>query len=559
MSWFGKLIEGMTRRVPRLAMATRRHPWRAGGIVLAVVIVIVAAILFVPPLFQRCGPGLVSHADGTECVGVDLASGPMAPHEPPEMAALEADVAAVDDISGAGAQDYIGIVLLMNMSPVAGVDTRAYPDVYPDVEGAITAVWRANHTAAVQGSLPKVKLLLGNMGTQYAGWSIAVDQIKAAAPANHITAVIGLGQSVAATQAAAAKIVTDARLPVIGATVTGDSMNFYPGSTNRNNGFFRVSPTNKDTVTAAANYIAGIEPDPTRVAIVQDNAPGDDYNQTLAKSADADMPSAHVFPFTSPTSLPPGVQRNQELKQQFSFLDENICSVRPGVIYFAGRGADMGAFVETWTQTGTPCQNSQVTVVTGDDGGKSISDPEMGQALRARHVTVMFTSEASPDEWGACPKSGGGDLKTTEQADYDTFQAAFTGRPDVCTKQHVVADDGALPLSFKQADLTSEEAAGAHDAAVVAITAARRTDLDADSGDGGIVVRDPYSQVGLIEEMRCTNAVHGASGLIQFSQNASDYGNPVNKPVPIAQIYADGTTRTLFLANSGGGVPVSSC
>jgi hypothetical protein len=52
----------------------------------------------------------------------------------------------------------------------------------------------------------------------------------------------------------------------------------------------------------------------------------------------------------------------------------------------------------------------------------------------------------------------------------------------------------------------SGEAILAHDAGVVAIIAARQADRDVDNAaDGGIVVRDPYSQVGFIEEMRCTN------------------------------------------------------
>jgi hypothetical protein len=455
-------------------------------------------------------------------------------------------------------QDYVSIVLLMNMSPIAGVDTRSYSDVYPDIEGALTGVWRANHTTAVQGSLPKVKLFLGNMGSQYAGWSEAVDQIKANAAANHITAVIGLGQSVDATRAAAAKIASEARLPVIGATVTGDTMNFLPNSTTRNSGFFRVAPTNTDTVAAASRYIAGIEPNQTRVAIVQDNALGDDYNQTLGKAADKDMPSAHQFPFTSPTTMPPGIKRNEELIQQFSFLDQNVCSVTPTVIYFAGRGADLGAFVQTWTQAGTPCSARDITVVTGDDGGVSIDDPNVRQALRGGHLQMLFTSEAAPDMWGAC--RGSADPLSTEQADYNTFQAAFTGQPDACTRQHVTAGDGAAPLHYPQADLRNEEAAGSQDAAVVAITAARRTDKDADNaGDGGIVVHDPLAQIGILEEMRCRTAVPAASGLIQYSQDPSAYGNPLDKPVPIVEIHADGSTSTRFLANVGGVGGASSC
>jgi hypothetical protein len=514
--------------------------------ILVIALVAVFITIGIPRLFPpSCGPGM--SASGDACIGVDLASGPISRSEPAEMGVLEADLRASNDIrtsDGKPSQDYIAIVLLQNLSPVAGVDTRSYPDVYPDIEGAITAAWRANHTAAVQGSLPKVKVFLGNMGSRNANWSDAVDQIAANAAANHITSVIGLGQSTDATRAAAARIVDKAHLPVIGATVTGDTMNFYPNSTRRNNGFFRVMPTNTDLVAVAERFIAGIQPDQTHVAIVQDNVPGDDYNQTLAKAADDDMPAAHQFPFTSPTNQPAGIERSQELIQQFSFLVQNVCSVAPKVIYFAARGADLGAFVQTWTQAGTTCAGEDITIVTGDDGGAAIDDPALHQAVRGGHVHVLFTAEASADEWGPCLKSGPRD---SAQADYDTFQAAFTGQPDVCAPhQHVTANDGAAPLSFGLPDLRSGEAILTQDAGVVAITAARRADLGADNaGDGGIVVRDPSSQIGLIEEMRCTNKVHGASGLIQFSPNAADYGNPIAKPVPVVEIRADGSTRTL--------------
>ena len=137
------------------------------------------------------------------------------------------------------------------MSPNPGVDTRNYADLYPDIQGAISGVWRANHTAAFQGSLPKVKLLLANMGSQYASWSEAVDHIADNAAANHVVSVMGLGQSMDNTRAAAAKLARQAHLPVIGATVTGDTMNLDPDG-KLNTGFFRTSPTNTYSVLAAA-------------------------------------------------------------------------------------------------------------------------------------------------------------------------------------------------------------------------------------------------------------------------------------------------------------------
>lgn len=522
-----KTLRWINHRFPRVVVPVRKHPRWTGGVAVVVVGGLVGVGIWLSSILG-CGPGMSKESGA--CIGVDLASTRFTSAEPPKMRALEAAVKANNDTVS---QNYVSVVLLQNMSPDARVDTRNYSDLYPDIEGALAGVWRANHTAAVQGSLPQVKLFLANMGSQYANWSQAADEIAKNAAANHIVSVIGLGQSTDNTRAAAAQVVSQAHLPVIGATVTGDSMNF--GLDGRlNTGFFRTAPTNTDTVLAAARYVASIEPDPARVAIVQDNALGDDYTQTLGSAADRDMPMAHRFPFTSPTNLPPGVDRRQQLINQFSSLDQNICSVAPAVVYFAGRGSDVGPFVQTWTQGGTPCANGNLTVVTGNDGGAAINDPNLQQAVRGGHVRVVFTSQASSDEWGPCNGSN-------EQAAYDTFQTVFTGQPGVCTGQRVQADDGTAPLAFDPADLRTGEGMLTHDAMVVAVTAARR----AAGGAADTVIRVPLSQVGFIEEMRCTNAVLGSSGLIEYGPDQAQYGNPVDKPVPIVEIHADGSTATV--------------
>lgn len=525
-----KLLRWFTYRFPRLANWVLRRPVLATGFATLTVVVLVAAGLLVPPLFARCGEGMTADANDA-CVGINLDSAQFRQNEPEHMRELEAAVRANNAaITG----NYVSVVLFQDMSPNEGVDTRLYPDLYPDIEGAIAGAWRANHTAAFQGSVPKVKLFLANMGSQYAA-------------GNHVVSVIGLGQSMDNTRAAAAKLTAQAHLPVIGATVTGDTMNLTPEG-KLNTGFFRTSPTNTHSVAAAARFIASIEPDPSRVAIVQDNIPGDDYTQTLGSRAVKEMPAAHRFPFTSPGALQHDVSRADPLLTQFAYLNQNLCSVAPTVVYFTGRGTDLGPFVQSWTQGNTPCANGKLTVVTGDDGGSAINEASLRDAVRGGHVRVLFTSLASPDEWGPCNGSA-------EQAAYNTFQSVFTGKPGVCNGQSVRADDGAAPLTFSVADLGSGEGILAHDAMMVAVMAARR----AANGNADTVVRTPLSQIGLIEEMRCQNAVQGASGTIQFSPDQAQYGNPVEKPFPVVEIRADGSTATVWNKAVTTAVPKTSC
>jgi hypothetical protein len=333
----------------RLWRWTHRHPWLAGSTALILLAGVVTGGVWAHNLIAApalaCGAGMAENTKATACIGVDLDSSQLTPAEPAGMAALETDLQLANNtMSG----DYVSVVLLLDLSPVPGVDTVSYPDLVPNIEGAITAVWQANHTAAY-GSLPKVKLFLANMGSENADWSAAVDRITADAAANHVTSVIGLGQSTERTRAAAAKLTEQAHLPVIGATVTGDTMNLDPRTNALLTGFFRVAPTNTDSVAAAARYISNVEPDRTHVAIVQDNVLDDDYTETLRAAADRAMPLAHQFPFTSPSGATAGLTREQELIGQFKVLDLSACAVAPKVVYFAGRGADLGAFVQSWT------------------------------------------------------------------------------------------------------------------------------------------------------------------------------------------------------------------
>ncbi|WP_406633303.1 ABC transporter substrate-binding protein [Amycolatopsis sp. WGS_07] len=531
MTFLRRTPHWFTHRFPRLVNWVLRHPVLASGLATLLVIAVVAAGVLVPALFARCGAGMSADAHDA-CVGINLDSAPFRADEPDRMRALEAAVRANND---AITDNYVSVVLFQDMSPDEGVDTRTYTDLYPDIEGALAGVWRANHTAAFQGGQPKVKLFLANMGSQYASWSEAADRIAEHAADHHVVSVLGLGQSFDSTRAAAAKLTGQAQLPVIGATVTGDTMNLTPDG-KLNTGFFRTSPTNSHSVLTAAQYIKSIEPDMSRVAIVQDSIPGDDYTQTLGATAVKEMPAAHRFPFTSPDALPSGRSRKDPLLTQFAYLNQNLCSVAPTVVYFTGRGTDLGPFVQSWTQGNTPCANGKLTVVTGDDGGAGINEANLRDAVRGGHVRVLFTSLASPDEWGPCDGSA-------EQAAYNTFQAVFTGQPGVCSGQPVRADDGAAPLSFSVADLGSGEGILTHDAVMVAVTAARRAAIN---GQADTVVQTPMSQIGIIQQMRCQSAIPGASGTIQFSPDPAQHGNPVEKPFPVVEIRADGSTATVW-------------
>ncbi|MEU9175866.1 hypothetical protein AB0C90_03215 [Streptomyces sp. NPDC048550] len=486
-------------------------------------------VLFPPAL--SCGPGMTAAGTPLACVGVNLGSTPFTKGEPERMRKLQDRIRTANDaVQG----NSTSVVLMLNLSPVEDVDTLTYESLYHNVEGAIAAVWRANNTAAY-GSTPGVKLYLANMGSQYGSWQQAVASVKKNAAAEHISAVVGLGQSTEQTRQAAAAISAQLHIPVIGSTVTGNSMNLDPADPAGKRtipDMFRVSPTNSDSVIAVNQYVSGLRPAVSSLAVVADSVADDDYTATLAAEAktrfQAPDRTVTVLPYTSPRSLPSGAGRRDYLIQQFNLMHANLCQAAPSVVYFAGRGRDLGAFVQNWVQ-GTPCGIPQLRILVGDDASEAIRDDAVLKGVASGRVTVAYTALASPDEWGTeCP---GSDAKRN----YDQFWSAFTGRPDPCTKQPLATTQAAAaPLAFDPADLASGQAMLTHDAAVAAISAARHDEAG---------LKNPGLETGILHQFYCAQMLPGASGWLSFGAD----GNPVGKPAPIVQLNADGTTKTVTL------------
>ncbi|WP_042382722.1 hypothetical protein [Streptacidiphilus melanogenes] len=521
-----------------------KHPVLSSAVALLAVAALVLAGVRIADAVDSapiaCGRGMQVVTSPLSCVGVDLDGGPFAKQEPARLQALRGEVNSADaKVTG---PSYVTVVLLLDFSPVTGVDTVTYDSLYPVVEGALTAMWRANHTAAFGSRGLPVKLVLGNMGSQYGSWQNAVQLIAANAKAQHITAVTGLGQSTDETRAAAAWLSDNAHLPVIGATVTGDDMNTEPkdmgGGPTRD--FFRVSTTNSESVKAAAAFVEGMRPAPASIAIVEDTASQDDYISTLVKAAGLDLPAPGrtiaKLPFTSPPTtdrnLSSGVSRHDYLVQQFTLMHANLCQAAPSLVYFAGRGDDLDAFVETWVQQGT-CGLKDLAVVSGDDAATEIGDPTVDRAIAAQKISLYYTALSSPDEW---QRIG---CTAAAAQNFQQFRAAFTGQPDGCTRQPLTADDHAAPLAFDPNDLSSGHAMLTHDAVAAAVSAAR---------DDAMLLSDPESQVGTLDQMNCSNMIPGASGWIAFGPG----GNPLDRPVPVVRVNGDGTTSTVQLTWPGG-------
>ncbi|MEV6910437.1 amino acid ABC transporter substrate-binding protein [Amycolatopsis sp. NPDC051071] len=511
MSWFDSLRTRLSRTRARAAAGPPVRPrgWarRHRGLLSVVVFILLAAMVVPAAPWENCGAGLRSVDANAKsvgsshvCVGLNLDSGPMRDNDP--LDPLEKLIKGRNEAAG---ENFKTIVVLENLAPDPKVDSQPFSFVRHEIQGAIAAAWPKNGPAGI-------KLLLANYGSNADHWQAVAEEIIAAASSQRIVAVTDIGISSGNSRALVAEL-SKHGIASVGATVTADNMNTDPKGARIEN-FFRVGPTNTDEARAAAGYIAahGFR----RVMMIQGTSEEDTYATTLAQA----VQSASKVPivFTKKYDVKPlsDTPRDVYLRNLFGSWHSDICGARPDLIYFAGRGLDLGAFVTALAEDGACEQLESVTLMTGDDAstlaGNSLPlDKDIG-------VRIRYTGLAYPDQW---------DMFTADPAyptykkNHDNFIAEFTGTH-----------------GFQRGELWDGAAMIEHDAVAVAVRAAMDN-----------VSSDPVSVANLLRSIDCNSPVPGASGFLAFDQTT---GNQLDKALPILSIDPDGSVHPVDLVWSRG-------
>ncbi len=486
-------------------MRPRGWAHRHRGVLVAVVVLILGGFLVAFPPWENCGAGLRS-VDADEkstgssyaCVGLNLDSGPLKEND--QFATLEKYVKGRNDEAGG---DFRTIVVLENFTPDPNIDSQPIDFVKHEIQGAVTAAWPS-------GGPPGIRVLLANYGSNATEWKAVAEEIIAAAASQHIVAVTDVGVSSEHSRALVAEL--SARgIATIGATVTADNMNTDPQGKRIDN-FFRVGPTNTDEARTAAGYISahGFR----RVMMVRGTGEDDTYATTLADA----FQNASKVPvvFTKGYKSVPLFDRSREeyLRSLFRGYHSDICGAKPDLVYFAGRGLDLGAFVKALADDGACEGLDSVTVMTGDDAstlaGKALPlDEDIGVRLR-------YTALAYPDQWDMFAADP---AYPTYKKNHDNFVTEFTRR-------------------FPRGELWDGAAMIEHDAVAVAVRAA-----------GDNVSADPVSVPDVIRNIDCNSSVPGATGSLAFDRTT---GNQLDKALPILSIDADGAVHPVDLVWSRG-------
>ncbi|WP_134661956.1 MULTISPECIES: ABC transporter substrate-binding protein [unclassified Amycolatopsis] len=485
----------MTQRIKPPRPAWAKWLW-GGGAVLLVVVIVVAAFVVVPAISEAnrtCGAGVEERGENSECIGTTDGEFVFSP----DLADVENRIHQENTETVGSGKPYVTIAVLLPMT-LTDHDILSREWVRHQLEGAYVAQHRANKTQS-WGSVPLIRLLLANPGSQLKQWEPVVDDLIDRTGADRIVGVTGIGLSLDTARSAIQKL-SEHRVPVVASHLAADEFSQIPG-------FLRVSPTSSTYGSSMAGYV---KPTAHTATVVQDQNPGDLYPKTLATAFTktfADATHRIVGRTESYDSSLPGIENT------FLQMMPNICGDNPDVVYFAGREDHLKSFVAQLAQR--PCLDKHLTVLTGDLAQVGPPGPEMRRGLQA-NVTVLAPGLAHPQAWRDHPES------------FNKAAVASFEEPGCA---------GCFTAVFPRERLDDGIAILAHDAVLTVIWAIR-----------GIPRVSP-EQVTAQDVLQARNRLHGqsavpgASGMISFD----DRGDPVNKAVPILRVRLDATPEFVEL------------
>ncbi|OKH99067.1 hypothetical protein A6A06_26110 [Streptomyces sp. CB02923] len=454
-------------------------------------------------VFVRCADGVYAEGPRGECVGVTDGSYVF------DAALRDISRQILDEnrrVAKSG-KPWVSVAYFQPMTP--GTGDRGRDSIRRELEGAYLAQRELNDPGrGGRGDSPQIKLLLANSGAGSQQWQPVVDQLKEMKDGDrHLVAVAGLGQSRRTTQQAIDAL-REARIPMMGSTVTADGIN-PPGQT----GFWRVAATNSDQASAAVRHLRTLQnrpgrQRPYRVTTIRDRSEQDTYSTSLYRSFTA-AAARHGLKVTdlglAYSSADPATAN------AFSSLADRVCADPPDALYFAGRGRALRVFIEAMSAAGRRCPT---TVVTGDDVIGVFDVPESYEARRTfrkvwelSRLTVHHTVLAHPDQWT------------------DAYPGSDNPLPQF--RDHYRQDIRRLDT-----ELADGQAMMGHDALLTLGVAIR----DGAGRQGNSPVSTGSTRQMLLQ-ISGSKPVYGVSGPIRFD----DRGDPVGKPLALVELEPDGS------------------
>ncbi|MCA1603952.1 MAG: ABC transporter substrate-binding protein [Acidobacteria bacterium] len=399
-------------------------------------------------------------------------------------------------------------------------------DALNHLQGAYVAQYWSNHPDGDEKKFgkdaPLIRILIADTGQDGQEWPDTVAQLVEMAHSDErLVAVAGLGLSTDATQQAV-NALADEGISMVGSVITATELAAA--------GLFRVAPTNSDEAAVMIKYLESTQEwksasaaSPYQAYLVQDRAADDGYVR--------DLGNQYRRAFSND-----GAHTLLQAQGDFDSLKEGsgnaiaaqiatICSIRPRVVFFAGRSDGLrtflGALSARW------CNGIPITVVSGD-GVSNLNDPEGTASLWAdgTNLEMIYTALASPETWKNYPSAASADTVNRFGQCRHCFTALFSAR------------------------LTDGDAIMSHDSVLTAVRAARNvTSQQKPQPSADALINGLY-------QINASNPVPGASGWIYFQREGYlPNGVPYNKAVPIMRLHPDGTVSQVSLSSRSGTPP----
>ncbi|KAF4406331.1 MULTISPECIES: ABC transporter substrate-binding protein [Streptomyces] len=434
----------------------------------------------------RCADGVVRRGPLAECVGVSAQDFAFTP----ELADVQRLISDENKRVVREEDDYVTIAYMTSLT-LEEDDSNSHESVRRQLQGAYLAQYRANH-----GDLtgrPAIRLLVANTGSNSGQWKFTVDRLvelsRSEDRKKRLLAVAGLGPSTQRNKQALERLSRHG-IAMVGSNMTDTGFAGIPG-------LVRVAPTNEREAEAAAEYLKdrGFE---TSV-IVRDEAEENLYAASLAKEFRSAFPDDEH----SIVAEASGYDASRpDWETDLYWISRTLCDQAPDVVYFAGRGKHLKAFLNSLANR--TCQNRDFTVMGGDDV-TNLTNEDLVEAAE-KGVEVLYTGLAHPGMWEK-------DKAAVSKPSADFFR-----------------DGGWMSETFPNDPRTDGQAIVSHDATLTAVQGVRMAAHGGSDMTGESVGR--MFQLMRGEQQR----VPGAGGFLSFHRN----GDPVDKAVPVLKLHPDG-------------------
>ncbi|MEO8953906.1 MAG: ABC transporter substrate-binding protein [Ktedonobacteraceae bacterium] len=358
---------------------------------------------------------------------------------------------------------------------------------HDDLQGAYVAQKEFNDGAKLSGGT-LVRLLIANSGDQTSYTTTVSQQVKQLVSSDH-TVVGVMGWPFSSRAQAAVTAVTQAHIPMVSQTASGDSL------TGISQYFFRVAPPNKTQAIIGARYSEQVLK-AKKVVIFVD--PADPYSQSLANFFSSQF-TADGNTVLKTEDYTVGSAGHAVLPQ----LLQDAENQNPDMIYFSGYAADV-SIVLTDLPTSGAYANLPIM------GGDALYELGYPSSARAGFSHLRFTAFAYPDEWDVQ------NLSSQKPAFFSEYTATYN-----TNGQH---PGGIYGYSRADSDVILS-----YDAMLTMLKASNIA-LATNKNFTGSDLQKALLQI------KGTNAVQGVSGQISFAPT----GDPVNKAIVVLYVDANG-------------------